>query len=1472
MDMRSVEKNAAGIGPIRSRASIRRLVLMNWQGVFYQPFELAEGLTGLEGPNGAGKTTAMVALFVALLPDLRLLHFRGPGETGGEVDRGIYGRLGLPGPAYSLIQYISPQGETVWAGVLLIRHGEPRLEVTPFLIQGLRPDTALEAVFLRLHQEEEWIPTLAELKEQVALHGGLLKVQESLTNYLGALYECGVLPLPLATHEERERFHRVLYTSMVGGLSSFIQKGLRDYLLPEDTQLRNHVGRMRENLEACRITRRQIDDAKKRYDIIRHVYEAGWGMLTAAFHGTRLRARQQRDAYDSAAGELRERRKLRLAAERQHQEASARHQALQAELTDRANRLEAAKAHRDLARTAHRLAGEITTLEREEQENRAQRTKDEARRREAQQRRDVSYQAHEEAQRRRNELARALASAQQAYEQLYRNVAALNAARQSLKDAQVALPNHSVTIENAQTLSDECEQHWRQAHDMQAEAERAKAGYEAHKRRFDRAFAALERFAECPLDSSRAPELARDLDARYRSRLADVGTAGDLSAAILQAAEKARHQETVRHKAKELSITNSISLRNALNETRKELANLEERCDQIVNMLEQERQIVTQCAVRIPQLERDTAAWQQAQRLSLSLGAHTSTSLSKEPDVAQLMDSLQRQINDTDAQQRSCETEARQLAEEADALAFGGGRIPESLVALADQVDGRLALERFEDVAEIDAARLEARLGPLASAIVVDDPRKAARTAADVRQRPDTTWFITPEGIRTDPDGVTTGDGEIIEEASGVRLTRCPARPVLGRAAREKEIGRLRAQADAKRSEATTAMERLQQLKTAYQDAARLLPLAVWLSAPSPEPELLRLTHEQRQADSRTERLQTEYAEANEAFVAADRRLAVVTELLPDAELLDEPDWANEVSRLKTKARDLAEAKVWLERHRNDWTEVSDSFLDLQSPPDPAHLETLVRRSQNAQAIFATWQRARDLLKVLCERLADFRHAADETLLTSNESALAALRSRQKQADADVQLAKTQWDDCERELREAGDAYNNSDARYRGTLESLTRRRGELKNTGLTGDKTELDEAEREALAAQAAHQEINRLEREADTNAKLLQNEVKNLKKREDEGLEAVRGKLRETRPNWQHWVSLKREARQRGLWERLMAMEVRRPYDQDASPVNAFNAATEHLGELKARLDENDDGRAVAAKISPWLETREEVARGLQNLRAWDEIRPYLERHIPRDIAQAADPEVALVQMHNHLTALSARLVEQEKGLRQRTEDVANSIASRIRREEQRLTQINRRLVNVRFGALRGVKLNLSRIQTFQNLLDALRRQPDLFSVDVPLEEAMARLFEQVGGGKIRGEQLLDYREYLKLTVEVKRIARDDWIEVRGNSLSTGESIGVGASILMVILEAWEHQAALLRGRRAGSSLRFLFLDEATRLDPGALDTLTDFCERMDVQLFVAAPGLEHARRGHVYNLNRLEENGQERVLVRGRRWQEP
>jgi len=234
-----------------------------------------------------------------------------------------------------------------------------------------------------------------------------------------------------------------------------------------------------------------------------------------------------------------------------------------------------------------------------------------------------------------------------------------------------------------------------------------------------------------------------------------------------------------------------------------------------------------------------------------------------------------------------------------------------------------------------------------------------------------------------------------------------------------------------------------------------------------------------------------------------------------------------------------------------------------------------------------------------------------------------------------------------------------------------------------------------------------------------------------------------------------------------------------------------------------------------------------------------------------------------------LRDRLRDQEQDLRHKAEDVSQSIQVKIRREETRITRLNKGLGRVRFGSIRGVKIHMERHATMQKLLEAMRPQPDLFSEDQHLEALMTSVYRHVGGGQVEGDRLLDYRQYVRLGVQVQRFGTETWAEVRAGSLSTGESIGVGAAVLIVILDAWEQQAALLRGRKAGRALRFLFLDEANRLSPDSLDTLTEFCEHMQVQLLAAAPAADRARRGHIYRMvRRTDASGKEEVVVRGRR----
>jgi chromosome condensin MukBEF ATPase and DNA-binding subunit MukB len=108
-----------------------------------------------------------------------------------------------------------------------------------------------------------------------------------------------------------------------------------------------------------------------------------------------------------------------------------------------------------------------------------------------------------------------------------------------------------------------------------------------------------------------------------------------------------------------------------------------------------------------------------------------------------------------------------------------------------------------------------------------------------------------------------------------------------------------------------------------------------------------------------------------------------------------------------------------------------------------------------------------------------------------------------------------------------------------------------------------------------------------------------------------------------------------------------------------------------------------------------------------------------------------------------------------------------------------------------------------------------------------------------------------------------------VNPSQVSTGEAIGIGAALMMVILAEWERDDQLLRQKRSFGSLRFLFLDEANRLSQDNLGVLFDLCEVLDLQLLIAAPEVARAQGNTTYRLvRRVSEDGQEEVLVTGRR----
>ena len=421
-----------------SRARATALALVNWKGVFFERYLLDPHVTALEGANGAGKTTVMIAAYLVLLPDLTKLRFTNLGETaatGG--DRGIFGRLGAPGrPSYAALE-LELGGERVILGVHLERKAEPSVQATTFMLHGLARDHGLSAVFLLPDAETERVPELSELKARASELGARLEVFDTLRDYFGALFERGIVPLRLANDDDRAKFNEMLRTSMTGGISRALTSELRTFVLKEESGLSDTLARMRGNLDACRRTRAEVQEARGLEREISGVYEAGSGMFRAALGALGAELHEATRRRDAARAEEHEA-KLALAradtalAEGVLREEGARGRAeeARARLDAARTRREALKRAAELVRRSEALAAELVPVDTESRAARAELERWQAEREVAKSELLRARDAHEKA-------ARGLANLQSGLEELHRRAHAFRRGHAVLEEARV---------------------------------------------------------------------------------------------------------------------------------------------------------------------------------------------------------------------------------------------------------------------------------------------------------------------------------------------------------------------------------------------------------------------------------------------------------------------------------------------------------------------------------------------------------------------------------------------------------------------------------------------------------------------------------------------------------------------------------------------------------------------------------------------------------------------------------------------------------------------------------------------------------------------------------------------------------------------------------------------------------------------------------------------------------------------------
>ena len=307
--------------------------------------------------------------------------------------------------------------------------------------------------------------------------------------------------------------------------------------------------------------------------------------------------------------------------------------------------------------------------------------------------------------------------------------------------------------------------------------------------------------------------------------------------------------------------------------------------------------------------------------------------------------------------------------------------------------------------------------------------------------------------------------------------------------------------------------------------------------------------------------------------------------------------------------------------------------------------------------------------------------------------------------------------------------------------------------------------------------------------------------------------------------------------------------------------------LGALRTAVADNEYLRD-ALRIS------EDSRKPENKVRFFIAVYQHLRERIRQDIIKTDDPIDAIEQMEIELNRLTEELTGREKKLAISSESVANIMRKTIQREQNRIRMLNQGLQNIAFGQVKSVRLVVNIRDTHAMLLDALsgkqEEYQDLFSDNrITFSEAIAKLYQRINPhidmgqrtAQTIGEELLDYRNYLELEVEFPWA--DGWLRAESGALSTGEAIGTGMSILLMVVQSWEEESRRIRGKDI-VPCRLLFLDEAARLDGKSISTLFELCERLDMQLLIAAPENISPEKGTTYKLVRKIAGNQEQRFM--------
>lgn len=1461
-----------------TRGKFHSLTMVNWNGFFARTFELDTLVTTLSGGNGAGKSTTMAAFIAALIPDLSLLHFRNTTEAGsqsGSRDKGLYGKL-QRGHCYSLIEINTSQGERVWFGVHLeqVANRDNKVNLTAFSMRGLSADTQpTELLLAELEDGRGQVRSLNELKAAAMAKQLQFTRFNTISEYHNFLFDVGVTPRKLKDQRDRVKFYRLIEASLYGGISSTISRSLKDYLLPENAGIRQAFNDMeaaifenRRTLEAIRETQRQRDVFRQLITETTHYVAADYVRNSAEKKRLSEQALAARQALTNERRILAEERArlIYLADELEHLAARERMMTEELDMASEhlARVLNGVKLNEKIQGYQHEL-DELAEKLAIQQETLAE-LQDEH-----QQASAVKLAAEEEV----DSLKTQLADYQQALDTQQTRAIQYRQARTALGEAKVKCALPELTPEQAKAEEQAHQAREQRLTGVVLEHRQQLSLAEAARAQYDHALGLLHSI-DSQADRAQAFARANQLLEQGREYQALLAREAGIRQQFQQAEQSVQKRDKALALQAELArlgrrVQDEAELEMQLAELDEQKAELEARLADCADSQRQQHTQLTQIAPRVATLRSQAPAWHKARQQLERLRELSDLPLRDSSEVTAAMQQALRGEHSAEQHKQQALATKQQLEQQVRNL-HGGSDADPRLVALCEQLGGTLLADVYDDIAVEDAPYYEALYGPARNGIVVADPQAALQQLQALESCPADVYLIqgNPDAFDEDMLHATELDNAIWVKNGErqLRYSRFSTEPLFGRAAREAKIAQLNLELETVNDQYAESAFTQQKQSRLYHQLSEFVSQGMQHAfGTDPEAELEQLAAEQASIEAALARTAGELSQWQAKREQLREQQTVLHRLLPLADHLSEQGADAQLAAATVEQEALAEARDFMAVHGQKLGRLAEQVQVLRQ--DPAQFEHLQQQVLAVEAELTEARARTYALTQLVARLPHLAYADAEQLLDQSSAMNDSLKAKLVQAEEARRKAALKLEQLSGRLTDALQARTALVTGHEARNQTLNEFQQEFAALGI-----ELSEdMEEKALAAkrerenELVHTRSKRSQTEA--QRQVTHREIESLSQRlskDGQGYFAARKALVSHKANWAKVVRL---ARDHDVERRLAKPEL--AY-LDADELRSISDKA--LGALRMAVAQDEELRD-ALRIS------EGQRNTLQKVQFYILVFSHLKARIRHDIIRADDPVEALEEMEVELGRLADELQQREGQLSLSSHEVAAKINTIIRREQNRIRQLNQGLQNISFGLVGGVRLNVNMRDTYARLLEALSdkegRHQDLFSSkDMSFSEAMGKLFQRLNpqleqgerSPQVLGQALLDYRNYLDLDIEVQRGA-DGWLRAESGALSTGEAIGTGQAILLMVLQSWEEESRHLRSREV-LPCRLLFLDEAARLDTRSIATLFELCERQDMQLLIAAPENISPEKGTTYKLIRKVHGKQEQVHVVGLR----